>query len=165
MGRIAGPYGVHGAVRVVPWSDDPATLLQHAVWALRDPRVDGAWRDTQVVRARMHVAAIVAELDGVTSRETAAALRGQEVGLPKETLPPPGKDEYYWSDLEGLEVVNRQGVMMGRVAGVAGNGAHPILRVAGDGEAKERLIPFVAAYVDRVDVPGGRIEVDWELDY
>jgi 16S rRNA processing protein RimM len=162
MGRVAAPFGVRGWVRVVPWSEAPDTLLGHPVWALRSAG-GGAWRDVALVEAKQQGPGIVALFRDVGSREAAAALRGCEVGLPREALATPKAGEYYWTELEALEVVNRAGQSLGRVVGVAGNGAHPILRVAGQGQ--ERLIPFVPAYVDRVDVAGGRIAVDWQPDY
>jgi 16S rRNA processing protein RimM len=66
-----------------------------------------------------------------------------------------------------MTVVNREGVTLGEVTGVAEHGAHPLLRVARPAQAPgpERLIPYVAAIVDRVDQVGQRIEVDWGEDY
>jgi 16S rRNA processing protein RimM len=92
------------------------------------------------------------------------ALRGCQIGLPRAVLEALGVDEHYWADLEGMAVVNRDGVPLGRVKEVAASGAHPILRVV-DESRIERLIPFVAAYIDRVDATAGRIDVDWQPDY
>jgi 16S rRNA processing protein RimM len=164
MGRVAGPHGVKGWLKIEPWSEDPATLVRHPVWWVRRPGAPMPWREVEVVGARRHGGGVVAQWAGVGSREAAEALRGFEIGLPREALDAPGPDEYYWADLEGSAVVNRAGVALGRVAEVTANGAHAILRVQDDG-GRERLIPFVAAYVDRVDVAGDRIEVDWEPDY
>jgi 16S rRNA processing protein RimM len=163
MGRIAAPFGVRGYVRVTPWSEDPATLLEHPVWSLRVP--GGAWREFEVVDAAEHSSSLVVQFRGMTSREDAAALRGSEIGLPRDALAPPKEGEYYWSELETLGVVNRTGVHLGEVVGVAGNGAHPILRVSAGTGMPERLIPFVPAYIDRVDIAAKRIEVDWQPDY
>ena len=170
MGRIAAPFGIRGWVKVAPWSEDPATLLAHAVWYLREPDATApdaraSWRAVEVVSARPHANVLVAELRGVASREAAAALRGHEIGLPREALSAPAGNEYFWTDLEGLEVVNRAGVILGRVTAVTSNGAHAILRVAGEDRVAERLIPFVPAYIDRVDAERRRIDVDWEPDF
>jgi len=165
MGRIAAPYGIRGWVKVAPWSEDPATLLAYAVWYLREPGATANWRAVDVVSARTHANVLVAELRGVVSREAAAALRGYEIGLPREALSAPARNEYFWTDLEGLEVINRNGANLGRVIAVTSNGAHAILRVAGGDRVAERLIPFVPAYIDRVDADGRRIDVDWEPDF
>ena len=164
MGRVAAPFGVRGWVRVVPWSEAPDTLLGHGTWALRAGG-DGAWRNVEVAEAKAQGPGIVARFQGIDTREAAATLRGSEVGLPRDALAKPAAGEYYFTDLEGLDVVNRAGQSLGRVVGVAGNGAHPILRVAEGKDGQERLIPFVPAYVDRVDIGGGVIAVDWQPDY
>jgi 16S rRNA processing protein RimM len=106
-------------------------------------------------------------LGGVDTRETALAMKGFEVGVPRVALPAAEEGEYYWDDLTGLAVLNRSGVLLGEVRGITQHGAHPLLRVARPPATPgpERLIPFVAAIIDRVDVDAGRIEVDWGADY
>jgi 16S rRNA processing protein RimM len=139
-------------------------LLRHPVWLLRAPGGASDWRSVGVANARRHGTGLVAELAGVVTRDAAEALRGSEIGLPRTSLEAPGPGEHYWADLEGMAVVNRAGVALGRVAEVTASGAHAILHVADEARG-ERLIPFVPAYVDRVDAPARRIEVDWEPDY
>ena len=163
MGRIAAPFGVRGWMRVTPWSEDPAALLAHRVWAIRKSDAD-AWRSVDVIDAKLQLPGLVALLKGVETREDAAALRGSEIGLPRAALDAPRDGEVYWADLVGLDVVNREGVALGRVADVTGYGAHPVLHVSAAGAAV-RLIPYVPAYVERVDVAGRRIDVDWQPDY
>lgn len=162
MGRVVGSFGVRGWVKVAPLSADPAALLDHPTWWLKAPGAD-AWQETKVTEARAHGATLVAELEGGVSREEAAARKGSEIGLPRALLPAPSADEMYVSDLVGLDVVNRQGVTLGRVVAVQDYGAHPVLQVVAGTE--RRLIPFVAAYVDHVDLPARRIDVDWQADY
>jgi 16S rRNA processing protein RimM len=77
-------------------------------------------------------------------------------------LPPPKENEFYWSDLIGLKVLNREGVELGKVDSLMESGANDLLVVKG---AREHLIPFIAAFVGKVDVAGGTIEVDWGEDY
>ena len=164
MGRIGAPHGIRGWLKVVPWSQDPAALIAHKVWWVKTPGTQ-TWREIEVVLARVHSNGLVAELAGVGSREEAAALRGSEIALPRESLTPPADNEYYWSDLEGMDVVNRSGMPLGRVAALTESGAHPLLRVVSGPGTNERLIPFVPAYIDRIDVAARRIDVDWEVDY
>ena len=96
-------------------------------------------------------------------RTAAEAVDGFYVAVPREALPKPDKDEYYWADLIGLEVWNTQDVRLGTVSGLLSTGAHDVLQVQ-DGEV-ERLIPFVASYVTDVDVAVRRIRVEWEADW
>jgi 16S rRNA processing protein RimM len=105
----------------------------------------------------------------VVDRAGAEALRGARLFVSRSSFPTAGQDEFYWVDLLGLAVFNRDGEHLGDVVGLIDTGPHSVLRVlhpdAGTAEADERLIPFVAAFVDSVSLPQRRISVDWGLDY
>ena len=121
--------------------------------------------------------AIVATAPEIADRDAAEAMKGVRVFVSRATFPQPDADEFYWIDLIGLAVFNRDNAALGDVIGLIDTGPHCVLRVkpaaveaaAGDVPAEpaadERLIPFVEAYVDKVDMPGRRITVDWGLDY
>ncbi|MBK9117756.1 MAG: ribosome maturation factor RimM [Betaproteobacteria bacterium] len=164
MGRIAAPYGVKGWVKVLPLTAEPETLLAHAQWWVRPRGGSAPWRMHALESGRQHGATLLAQLAGLSDREAAAALTGADVGVARAALPATKENEYYWADLTGLAVVNRQGVALGEVREVAEFGAHPVLRVHAASGA-ERLIPFVDAIVDRVDLRAKRIDVDWQPDY
>ena len=164
MGRIVAPYGVKGWVRVMPMTAERETLLSHGRWWVRPYRGAGPWREHALQSGKVHGASLLVQLSGLADRETAAMLNGAEVGVPRSALPAPAENEYYWADLVGLAVVNRQAVVLGKVEAVDDFGAHPVLRVRAD-DGSARLIPFVAAYVDGVDAANARIDVDWQPDY
>src|SRR5512139_1568350 len=160
MGRVTGPYGVRGWIKVRPFTETAEGLVVHTKgWVGRE----GEWREVRVVDAASHSGQVVALLEGLADRERAAALKGMEVAVPRDAFPETGEDEYYWADLIGLKVANLQGDELGEVAEVFSNGAQDVLRVV-EGR-RERLIPFVAAVVGRVDLADGRIEVDWGKDW
>lgn len=163
MGRVAAPHGVRGAVRVMPLSGDPAALLGYCEWWLQS-RAAGAWKPVRIVESRIHSSTIVAVLEGVDGRDAAGTLRGAMIGVPQQALPPLGADELYQANLIGMAVVNRAGERLGSVVEFVESGAHPIVRVAGDGDV-DRLIPWIDQYVERVDTAGRQIDVDWPLDY
>jgi len=166
LGEVVGSYGVRGWLKVRPFSAAPDALLGFVQWWLRPAR-GSQWREFARIGGRMHSGAVLAELGGVDTREAALALKGFEIGVPRVALPAAPEGEIYWDDLTGLAVVNRAGFLLGEVRGLVEHGAHPLLRVARPPEAPgpERLIPYVPAIVDRVDVGAGRIEVDWGADY
>jgi 16S rRNA processing protein RimM len=91
-------------------------------------------------------------------------MQGVLVGVPRSALPPAAKDEYYWADLIGLDVVNTHDQLLGQVLGLIETSANDVFRV-GDGEGAERLLPFVASVVLDVDMTARRIRVDWEADW
>jgi 16S rRNA processing protein RimM len=163
MGRVAAPHGVRGALRVQPFSAEPSALLDHVEWWVR-PRAGGDWLLYRLAKGREQSGALVVELEGLGSRESAAALRGAEVGVPRDTLPVLAHDEHYEADLVGMAVVNRAGETLGEVVDFVTSGAHPIVRVAGR-DGGERLIPWVTQYIDRVVADERRIDVDWPSDY
>jgi 16S rRNA processing protein RimM len=159
MGRIAAPFGVKGWVKVQPFSADPTALMDYGSWRVGH----GEARTPYVVEAvQDHGNVLVAKLAGIDDRDAAYALRGQEISVARSDLPAPEKDEFYWSDLIGLRVKNREGIELGRVDSLMETGAHDVLVVKGK---KEHLIPFVAAFVGTVDLEKGTIEVDWGEDY
>jgi 16S rRNA processing protein RimM len=163
MGRISAPYGIKGWVKIQVFTETLDSLLDYPDWQIGR---NGQWRDAAIEDAGTHGEYIVAKFVGCNDRDAAFALRGQEIAVNREELPEPEVGEYYWEDLVGLEVVNREGIALGKVAKLLETGAHDVLVIKGSEEtAKEILIPFVEVYVLNVDLAQGRIEVDWGLDY
>lgn len=163
MARIAAPWGVKGWVKVQPFSQLDDALADYPVWQLRQ---GAGWLAYNVEAFQAHGNQMVAKLAGVNDRDAAFALRGAEIGVPKSSLPPAGNDEYYWSDLLGLQVINLQGQVLGRVSRMLEAGAHDVLVVATHAEpVGELLIPFVGAIVRQVDLTARTIQVDWQADY
>jgi 16S rRNA processing protein RimM len=166
MGEMLAPFGVHGWVKVRAHTNDPAALLSHGAWCLR-PRQGGQWTERSLETGRVQGGHLVVKLEGVATREAATALKGWEIGVPRQSLPAALPGEIYQADLVGMRVVNQAGLTLGEVAGVVEHGAHPLLRVARQAGAagRERLIPYVPAIVRAVDVVDGRIDVQWGEDY
>lgn len=177
VGRIIGPWGVKGEIRVKPFSSDAKVLFSSADWFLQandQPRPPGA-RPLLAVPAQLHVVrargqgdSVVATVQGLSDRDQALALSGARVFVSRANFPATSNDddEFYWVDLIGLSVVNRAGLAMGSVIGLIETGPHSVLRIQSlQAGAEECLIPFVAAYVDKVDKAARLITVDWEADY
>lgn len=164
VGYVAGAYGIKGWVRIRPYSDDPAALLQSRTWWIDKP----TWRDVDMLEAKNHSGDVVAKLMGVADRDAAERLKGATVHIRRAHFPALSDDEFYWVDLVGLVVENLDGVVLGTVSGLMENGAHPILRVGAAASAEnrdERLIPFVDQFVKSVDMEAKKIVVDWGVDY
>jgi 16S rRNA processing protein RimM len=171
VGRIADAWGVKGWFKVLPHSADPQALFSSKRWYLQ-PSERGlkTFSGTVLLRvreAKEHSDTVVARADEVEDRAGAEALRGARIFVPRSSFPSADPDEYYWVDLLGLDVVNREGVALGRVKDLLATGPQTVLvlEYEEDGKALERMLPFVAAYVDKVDLPGRKITVDWQPDY
>ena len=163
MGRVAAAFGVHGWIKVQPYSESPDALLDYRSWWLREGT--GDWQPVTPTEGRLHAGGVIARLATIADRESAQRLAGAEIGVPRAELPALDEGAFYRSDLVGLAVVNRGGADLGRVVAVEDYGAHPVLKVADGAGKRQRLIPWVPAHVDAIDTGTGRIVVDWELDY
>ena len=161
LGKIVGLFGVDGWVKVESYTQPRERIFKYRPWSLRhagtEAAVDGATGRTQG-------RGLVAHLPGLADRDAAAALIGAEIWIPRSALPKPKRGEYYWADLEGLEVVTTSGVALGRISHLFSTGANDVI-VARDG-TRERMIPFVLKqFVHEVDLDSGRMTVEWDPDF
>ena len=182
VGRIVDAWGLKGWVKVQPFAADPQALFSSRRWFILPSEKVGPARPAtgagampsllKITQVKDHGDVVVALAQEVSDRRAAEALRGARVFIGRASFPTAGPDEFYWIDLIGLSVVNREGAVLGSVAGLIDTGPHSVLRVTppipptGISEQEaERLIPFVGAYVDAVSLERRVISVDWGLDY
>lgn len=163
MAHVKEPYGLKGWVKLYTHGTDAGGLRGFRIWWLnRDPdRPD--WQAVEPQGTAEHGGVLVAKFAGTEDRETAFALKGAEIAVSRALFAPSNDNEYYWADLIGLEVSNLQDESLGVVADLMDLGPHQVLRVRHAGG--ERLIPFVAQYVENVDLEQRVVRVDWGLDY
>ncbi len=171
VGRIADAWGVKGWFKVLPYSADPEALFSSKRWFLM-PSERGAKNFVGVAKlaisqAKVHSDTVVACAHDIEDRNAAEALRGARIFISRSSFPTAEKDEFYWVDLIGLNVINREGVALGVVKELLSTGAQTVLVMdyTQDDKPQERMIPFVSIYVDDVDLPNKRILVDWQPDF
>ena len=168
VGRIADAWGIKGWFKVLPHSAQPEALFSSKRWFLvpPGPSVQGAFR-LAIREAKEHSDCIVAFAQEVPDRNAAEALRGARVFVPRSSFPTAAHDEYYWVDLIGLAVANREGLLLGTVRELLAGGSQTTLVLAAseEGAEVERMIPFVSAFVDKVDLAARTITVDWQPEY
>ena len=193
VGRILGAWGIKGGIKVLPFSAEPEALFSAKRWFLKPAesskkpaatnplKPPAPARQTPAQKAALAAPlpfalnvkgvrdqgdAIVCTAPEIADRDAAEAMKGVRIFVSRSAFPAAQAGEYYWIDLIGLPVANREQVALGEVVGLIDTGPHCVLRVQpADAEAEERLIPFVDAYVDSVDIAGRRIVVDWGVDY
>jgi len=180
VGRILDAWGVKGWLKILPHSTDPEALLAATSWLLQAPEAKfrpgfNAFTGTvslQVDEAKIHSDSVVAKFSGIDDRTVAEALRGARIFLPRSSFPAASTDEFYWVDLIGLTVVNREGVPLGCVRDLMATGPQSVLCVEysasqedGSTALAERMIPFVSVFIDKVDLAAKYITVDWQPDY
>ncbi len=157
LGRIGGPFGVKGWVRVRSFTEPPEGLLQFGDWSLKlesaDTRVS-----YRLLEGRRHGSSVIARLQGVDDAAAAAALRGASIEVLRDALPPPGDRQFYQADLIGLEVRNLEGVELGKVLHFMEAPANAVMVVRG---ARDHWVPATPHHLRSVDLAAGRIVVDW----
>jgi len=158
LGYISAVHGIKGWVKVHSWTRPMEAILKYQPWLLGEEE-----SPVTIVDGRKQGKGLVALLPGFEDRELAATLVGQQIFVGRDQLPPTAEDEYYWSDLEGLQVYTIDGELLGRVEKLMETGANDVLVVRG---RREHLVPFVQGqFVKHVDLEKGLIEVDWDPEF
>lgn len=160
VGRIVGVHGVGGWVKLESYTEPRLRIFAYRPWRLKQAGVE-----TEIDSAQGHEQGkgMVAKLSGCDDRDAAVALVGAEIQVPRSALPKPKRGEFYWADLEGLDVVTVDGAPLGKVSHLFATGANDVLVVRGE---RERLIPYVTGqFVKKVDLQAGRITVDWDPEF
>ncbi|MDF1587794.1 MAG: ribosome maturation factor RimM [Gammaproteobacteria bacterium] len=163
VGKISGAFGVKGWVKVFSFTDPKQNILSYSpLYILRK----GEWLELKVSGGRIQGKGIVMGIDGVTDPDQALPLIGSELAITRQQMKPTRQDEFYWSQLIGLTVINLHDQQLGTVDNLLETGAHDVLVVQDKENKIERLIPFVLEQiVQEVDLDNKHIRVDWELDY
>ena len=165
LGHISGLFGIQGWVKVYSHTEPRDNILNYSPWYLW---MQGEWLPFRVIKGKQHGKGLIAHLEQCPDRDSAAALVGKEIAIPRRQLPTLEEGEYYWSDLQGLQVMNLQDVDLGRVSHLMETGANDVLVVeqTESGQTRERLIPFIREQViKQVDLEQGVIRVDWAPEF
>lgn len=172
VGFVLDAWGVKGWFKVAAYAAQPEALFSSRRWFLQPPAApvagpraanDALPRLLKITQIKEHGDAIVAAAQDIIDRGQAERLRGARIFVSRASFPTAGDDEYYWVDLIGATVVNLQGATLGQVRDLIDTGAHSVLQLdTGRPRPAQRLIPFVSAYIHRVDLTAKRIEVDWD---
>ncbi|MCW8925855.1 MAG: ribosome maturation factor RimM [Xanthomonadales bacterium] len=158
LGYISAVHGIKGWVKVHSWTRPMEAILGYRPWLLGKDK-----NPVEIIDGRRQGKGLVASLPGCTDRDQAARLVGQQIFVGRAQLPPAAEGEYYWSDLEGLEVHTIEGEVLGRVERLMETGANDVLVIRGH---REHLVPFIQGqYVVNVDLEAGLIEVDWDPEF
>lgn len=172
LGRVNGLFGVKGWLKVYSYTRPAENLLEFDEWLIG--RQDD-WRPFRVLSSRTQGKTLVAQLGvppagnpngpatPLSDRDAAVELLELEIAVARTAMPALADGEYYWFDLIGLDVVNRDGVALGRVKAMMETGANDVLVLSGD---RERLLPFVVGeIIDEVNLESGQIVADWDPDF
>jgi 16S rRNA processing protein RimM len=168
IGKITSAFGVKGGVKVFSFTQPRLNILNYNPWLLK---IDGQWQPIELKSGREQGKTITAQLDGIKDRNQAETLSGVEIGVYASQLPEPSADEFYWRELEGMRVVNTEGVDFGVVSHLIETGSNDVLIVKETAEQsvgrarKERMIPFIADAIVAVSREQRLITVEWDADF
>ena len=160
LGRVTGPFGVKGWLKVESFTDPPAQILDFPRW--RAEASGRAARELGPAESRPHGKVFVVRFEGIDDRDAAVALGKPELWVEREELPTLEPGQHYRADLVGLEVVNQEGVSLGRVDHFVDLPANAVMVVVGE---RERWLPVGRGQLLRVDAAKRRITVDWDAEF
>ncbi len=160
LGKISGVFGVKGWVKVHSYTDPREGIADYSSWHILQ---NGVWREVQLEAGQRQGKTVIAKIEGVNDRDQAMLLTGAKIAIRQDQLEALDEDEYYWRDLEGLRVVNTDGIELGIIDHMMETGANDVMVVKGD---QQRLIPFTLGHaVEKVDLSAGVVTVDWDADF
>jgi 16S rRNA processing protein RimM len=158
VGKVGSTYGVQGWLKIQSYTEWVDNILDYTPWYLEE---NGGWQEVTLTGGQIHGKGIIVKFAGWDNPETARLLSGKKIAIDRVQLPTLKKDEYYWSDLEGLTVINQNGENLGVVSYIMSTGSNDVLVVKGD---KEHAIPYLPdEVIKRVDLENRVIHVDWEI--
>ncbi|HEY8380843.1 MAG TPA: ribosome maturation factor RimM [Microvirga sp.] len=162
LGEFGRAHGLKGEVRLKSFTADPQAIAAYG------PLLAGA-RMLTLSSVRPAPGGqpdfLIAQVQGVTTREAAEALNRVQLHIPRDKLPPPDEeDEFLLADLIGLAVVNAAGEPLGTIVGVPNYGSGDLLDIAPRPGGPTALLPFTKAFVPVVDIAGRRLVIDPPAD-
>jgi 16S rRNA processing protein RimM len=159
VGKIGSTYGVHGWLRVNSYTEFGPSILDYRPWLCNLNNI-GEWEPIDLEEGRPHGKIVLVKFAGMDSPEKARLLTGKMIAIPRSQLPELKQNEFYWSDLKDLTVINKTGQVLGKVIYLMETGANDVLVVKGE---KEVAIPYLPNVILQVDLQKKEIHVDWEV--
>src|SRR3989304_949185 len=159
IGRFGKTFGILGWIKVISFTTPKENILKFKPWLIQKNKV---WEEVCFEDSKQHASNIVVKLPNYNSPEDAAHLTNINIGVLREQLPKLRGEDYYWEDLIGLEVINKEKVNLGIVQSLIATGSNDVLIVMGE---RKRLIPYISNVILNVDLASKIIEGDWEGDF
>jgi len=158
-GKIGAAHGIKGWLKIFSYTDPIDNLLDYQPWWIQSAATQDGWQKLKIVHSQVHGQALLVGFADIHDRDAAARLTNKEIYIEQKLLPKLAEGEYYWSQLEGLEVKNLQGFVFGRVTHLMETGANDVMFVKGE---KEYCLPYLPGQVIKhIDLAKNEMIVDW----
>lgn len=175
VGCVTGYYGLKGWVKVKSFTEPQVNILSYKkCFISADKTPHKNWRLVEVENGRQQGKDFVAKFSGFDDRTAVESFGKFQIAICAEDLPELEKDEFYWHELEGLEVWSVEGVnstdvqLLGKLSHLLETGSNDVLVVKacpGSMDKRERLLPYRPEVVLKVDLASARIDVDWDSEF
>ena len=159
VGKINGFFGLQGWVKVFSFTSPRSNILNYSPWSIK---FEDIFQEIDVIKGREQSKTIVAHIKGIDNREDSQKFIGKDVYIDKEQLPELKEGEYYWHELIGFKVINKNQENLGVVNYFVETGANDVLVVRGK---KEHWIPYIEPFLLSIDSQNKEILVDWDKDF
>lgn len=156
VGRFGRVHGVRGDIHVISFTDPISNIIDYSPWLIQK---NGEWQTLLLTSVTQRNNDIIAHIQDCNDRDLAKRYTNTEIAVPYETLPKLEAEEFYWTELIGLGVINKEGKSLGEVIDILETGANDVLVVKGE---TEHLVPYTKSVVLKVDLSAHQIQVDWE---
>lgn len=159
IGKFGSTYGVHGWIKVRPYTEFGENLLDYHPWYIQQK--NDVWTPIEIESSKVYGDGIIAKIAEINTPEKARLLTGVSIAIPRSKLPELNKGEYYWTDLVGLTVINQHNEILGKVIYLMETGSNDVLVIKGE---KEHAIPYLmGSVITSIDLQNQEIHVNWEL--
>ena len=166
LGQIGKVHGIKGWLRLNSFTSPPANILKYSRLMVQFGEQSELLKIDEFKNQQN---GIKVHFLGYDDPEVSQKLVGREVSVESQRLPVLSEGEFYWHELEALEVINLEGHNLGQVAYLMETGANDVLVVKPSDQSldrRERLIPYIkGSGVKKIDIPSKKIEVDWGADF
>jgi 16S rRNA processing protein RimM len=158
IGKIGAPFGIKGWLKIQTFTEYGADILEYSPWYLSS--TDDKYQEITIEDAKEHGGGLIVKFTGVETPEEARLYTGKTINITRSQLPELAKNEYYWSDLVGLTVINQRGETLGKIIYLIETGSNDVLVVKGE---KEIAIPYLpGSVVLNIDLAKQEMQVNWE---
>jgi 16S rRNA processing protein RimM len=161
IGKFGRLHGLKGWITVHAESDDSTAILKYKQLMIKTTKT--GWQNIPIVNIRLHGKLVIIQIQDVDTPELARTYIGKKIAVLRSQLPTLKPNEYYWTDLEGLTVINEQNENLGTIHYLFRTGSNDVIVTQGD---RERMIPFISQTVILgIDFKNQVMHVNWEAEF
>lgn len=155
LAKIVAAHGIKGEVKIKTFTLAPKDVFSYGALSNKE-----GTRLFELVFKGLAKGLVRVQIKGVTTRNDAENLVGEELFISRDKLPELQNDTFYQADLIGADVLDaKTASKIGKVVGIFNFGAGDILEIKFDDVKQTEMLPFNNDYVPNVDVQNKTVSV------